>query len=168
MQIFPDALIVHRLDMSTSGLMLFARGKAMQRALSGLFANGAIDKTYAADVWGVPQPGKGKIDFPLLTDWPNRPRQKVDHAAGKPSVTFYETLGAGAEDARLKLTPLTGRSHQLRVHLAAIGHPILGDDLYAHPSALVARPRLALHAAGLGFSHPATGRRMEFASPCPF
>ena len=165
---FPDALTVHRLDMATSGLLLMARGKDMQRALSALFERGEVEKSYLADVWGAPPPASGTIDLPLITDWPNRPLQKVDYEIGKPSQTLYETLSIQNGNARLKLTPLTGRSHQLRVHLAAIGHPILGDEFYATGQALVARERLALHAARLAFTHPSTGIRMEFEAPCPF
>jgi tRNA pseudouridine32 synthase/23S rRNA pseudouridine746 synthase len=165
---FPDALTVHRLDMATSGLLLMARSKDMQRALSGLFERGEVEKVYLADVWGTPAPASGEIDLPLITDWPNRPLQKVDYEIGKPSRTQYETLSVQNGNARLKLTPLTGRSHQLRVHLAAIGHPILGDEFYAAGEALAARPRLALHATRLAFTHPSTGIRMEFEAPCPF
>lgn len=165
---FPGALTVHRLDMATSGLLLMARSKEMQRALSGLFERGEVEKSYLADVWGAPSPSRGEIDLPLITDWPNRPLQKVDHEIGKPSRTLYETLSVQTSHARLKLTPLTGRSHQLRVHLAAIGHPILGDEFYAKGDALEARPRLALHAARLSFAHPATGTQMDFEAVCPF
>jgi tRNA pseudouridine32 synthase/23S rRNA pseudouridine746 synthase len=166
--IYPDALTVHRLDMATSGLLLLARGKEMQRALSGLFERGEISKRYIADVWGAPSPVDGQISLPLITDWPNRPLQKVDHEIGKPSVTRFDTLRASGASARLILTPLTGRSHQLRVHLAEIGHPILGDEFYAHAQALAAAPRLALHAASLSFLHPATGEPLRLDSPCPF
>lgn len=165
---FPDALTVHRLDMATSGLLMMARSKEMQRALSGLFERGEVEKSYLADVCGTPAPASGEIDLPLITDWPRRPLQKVDPELGKPSRTLYETLSVTAGTARLKLTPLTGRSHQLRVHLAAIGHPILGDEFYASGEALAARPRLALHAARLALAHPATNERMEFEAPCPF
>lgn len=165
---FPDALTVHRLDMATSGLLLMARGKEMQRALSMLFERSEVEKAYLSDVWGVPSPASGEIDLPLITDWPNRPLQKIDHEIGKPSRTLYETLSVSETGARLKLTPVTGRSHQLRVHLAAIGHPILGDEFYAQGDALAARPRLALHAAQLAFAHPATGASMKFEAPCPF
>lgn len=165
---YSDALTVHRLDMATSGLLLFARGKEMQRALSGLFQRGEMAKGYIADVSGVPEAASGEINLPLIADWPRRPLQKVDWEIGKPSVTRYETLSSAGGITRLALTPLTGRSHQLRVHLAAIGHPILGDEFYAHPQAFAARPRLALHAAQLDFIHPATGDRLTLESPCPF
>ncbi|MFN7163596.1 MAG: pseudouridine synthase [Hyphomonas sp.] len=168
LEVFPDALTVHRLDMATSGLLLFARSKDMQRALSRLFASGEIAKRYVADVWGEPAPASGEIDLPLITDWPQRPLQKVDRETGKPSVTRYETSSAHGTFSRLALTPLTGRSHQLRVHLAQIGHPILGDEFYAHPEALAARVRLALHAVALRFEHPATRATVSLESPCPF
>ena len=164
----PGALTVHRLDMATSGLLLFARNKDMQRALSGLFERGEVEKRYIADVWGSPSPARGEIRLPLITDWPRRPLQKVDHDIGKPSQTGYETLSTSGDHARLSLTPRTGRSHQLRVHLAEIGHPILGDEFYAHPEALAARSRLALHASALAFTHPATGMVLNLQSPCPF
>ena len=166
--IYPDALTVHRLDMATSGLLLLARGKEMQRALSGLFERGEAQKRYIADVWGVPLPAAGEINLPLITDWPRRPLQKVDREIGKPSVTRYETLSASGSFARLALTPMTGRSHQLRVHLAETGHPILGDEFYAAGEALAARLRLALHAERLAFRHPGTGTDIVLICPCPF
>jgi tRNA pseudouridine32 synthase/23S rRNA pseudouridine746 synthase len=165
---FPDALTVHRLDMATSGLLLFARSKEAQRALSGQFARGEVSKRYIADVWGAPATASGEINLPLITDWPRRPLQKVDWEIGKPSITRYEIVSASSRFARLELTPLTGRSHQLRVHLAEIGHPILGDDFYAHAQALAARPRLALHAASLEFVHPSSGAKVKIESRCPF
>ncbi|WP_321490440.1 pseudouridine synthase [uncultured Hyphomonas sp.] len=165
---YPGALTVHRLDMSTSGLLILARSKEMQAALSGLFERGEIEKTYIADVWGVPDPAAGEIDLPLITDWPNRPRQKVDHETGKPSRTLYETVETGAHCSRVRLTPLTGRSHQLRVHLAEIGHPILGDELYAHEAARAAAPRLHLNASAIAFNHPGTGDHLSLSLPAPF
>ncbi len=165
---YPGALTVHRLDMATSGLLVLARSKAIQSALSRLFERGKVEKEYIADVWGLPDPAAGKIDLPLITDWPNRPRQKVDHDIGKPSQTLYETVEVRTGQTRLRLTPLTGRSHQLRVHLAEIGHPILGDDLYAHEAALIAAPRLCLHASAIAFDHPGTGDRLALSLPCPF
>jgi tRNA pseudouridine32 synthase / 23S rRNA pseudouridine746 synthase len=164
----PDALTVHRLDMGTSGLLLMARSKGMQRALSGLFERGEVQKEYIADVSGAPSPASGEIDLPLITDWPRRPRQKVDHDIGKPSRTRYKTISSVDGVSRIRLTPLTGRSHQLRVHLSSIGHPILGDNLYGDGAARAQRPRLALHASQLGFIHPATGVSMTFEARCPF
>jgi tRNA pseudouridine32 synthase/23S rRNA pseudouridine746 synthase len=166
--IYPDALTIHRLDMSTSGLLLFARSREVQRAIAAEFERGRVAKSYLADVWGTPTNESGLIDLPLINDWPNRPRQKVDHESGKPSQTRYEILDRREKTARLQLTPLTGRTHQLRVHLAALGHPILGDDLYAHEEALQMTPRLHLHATGLRFRHPATGSAVHYESPCPF
>ena len=165
---YPEALTVHRLDMSTSGLLVFARSKPAQRRLSIQFEKGVVAKSYIAEVWRSPVPCSGVIDLPLGQDWPNRPRQKVDHAKGKPSQTEYRTVGAHGLGARLALTPLTGRTHQLRLHLAAIGHPILGDDIYAHADALAAAPRLHLHAARLELMHPTSNQRLRFESACPF
>ena len=165
-----DALVVHRLDMSTSGLLLFARGKEMQRRLSHAFAQREVHKEYIAVVDGLVGTEHGEIDLPLLTDWPNRPKQKVDFADGKPALTRYTVLerDAARGTTRLRLEPVTGRSHQLRVHLLAIGHPIAGDALYAPPDALAKAPRLLLHAQSLALPHPVDGRPMRFHSPAPF
>ncbi len=169
---WPDALVVHRLDQATSGLMLLARGAAMQRALSIAFAQRRVHKRYLALVHGRLQaPGRadgwGEIDLPLIVDWPRRPRSKVDHAIGKPSLTRWRALGhdAGAAITRLELEPVTGRSHQLRVHLQAIGHPIVGDRLYGVDDGA---PRLMLHACALRLAHPADGRPLELSCPAPF
>lgn len=163
---FTDALVVHRLDMATSGLMLFARGAAVQRQLSMAFASGAMAKTYVAVVEGRLDGDRGEIDAPLAADWPRRPRQIVDPQRGKPSLTRWAVLARGTDTTRLKLVPATGRTHQLRVHLQWIGHPIRGDALYA-PLPLRAE-RLLLHASGLAFEHPQTGRRITFDSEPPF
>ena len=167
---FPDALAVHRLDMATSGLMLMARGKAMQGALGRLFELRRIDKAYEAVLEGCLVPDAGFVDLPLICDWPNRPRQMVSFAHGKPSLTEFRCLGreAGGERSRVRLVPHTGRSHQLRVHMQAIGHPILGDEFYATPGGLAAAPRLLLHACRLAFVHPATCQWLELESPAPF
>lgn len=224
---FPDALIVHRLDMATSGLILFARGAEMQRELSRLFALRLVSKRYVAVVAGRVVEETGEIDLPLICDWPNRPRQKVDHELGKPSLTKYRVLGysetvhasipdettshstrppnnvsqvAGYqherhndfpelsvhpdtsassaqgtpcvsksertfETTRVELEPVTGRSHQLRVHLASIGHPILGDALYGDPASA---PRLLLHACSLSLIHPRSGEPLSLTSEAPF
>ena len=169
-QRFPEALTVHRLDMATSGLLVFARGEAMQRALSVLFQDRQVDKRYVAVVKGLLVQDQGEVDLPLSADWPNRPRQKVCFERGKPSQTRYEVLARDVDqgETRVALTPITGRSHQLRVHMLSIGHPLLGDGLYAHPEALAAWPRLCLHASQLAFSHPATGQRLRFECPAPF
>ncbi|MFN3305400.1 MAG: RluA family pseudouridine synthase [Roseateles sp.] len=159
--LYPDALVVHRLDQATSGLLLFARGADAQRALSAAFAERRVDKVYVAVVAGHLQ-GEGLIDLPLAADWPNRPRQQVDHQHGKPSQTRWRVLGHEGPHTRVRLEPLTGRSHQLRVHLAALGHAILGDALYAAPELAAAAPRLLLHASELAVD----GQR--FTAPPPF
>lgn len=164
---FPDALIVHRLDMATSGLMVFARGIEMQRQLSHLFQARKVEKRYLAIVAGLLAPESGEIDLPLICDWPNRPRQMVDHAQGKPSLTRYRLLAHDVVSScsRVELEPVTGRSHQLRVHLASIGHPILGDPLYGDASRA---PRLLLHACRLAFTHPVTRAPLSFSHEAPF
>ncbi len=170
-QRFPNALVVHRLDMATSGLMLFARSVAVQATLGTLFAIRGVDKQYQALVHGHLAQDEGDIALPLGADWPQRPRQQVDLAHGKPAHTRWRLLareqGAdGVPVSRLALQPLTGRTHQLRVHLLAAGHAILGDTLYAPdgPSA----PRLMLHACALALPHPLTGQPCRFHSPVPF
>lgn len=167
---YPDARIVHRLDMATSGLLVMARGHEMERRLSIAFQQRQVDKCYLAVVAGRPQPERGEISLPLITDWPNRPRQKVDLETGKPSLTTYAVIEHDhtTHTSRVELYPQTGRSHQLRVHMMAIGHPILGDDLYAGPASRAAAPRLLLHATRLDLAHPGNGRQMTFASPAPF
>ncbi|NSL56800.1 RluA family pseudouridine synthase [Uliginosibacterium aquaticum] len=169
-KLFPEALIVHRLDMETSGLVLMARGPAMQRALSQLFEQRRINKRYLARVAGRLTPERGAVNLPLITDWPRRPRQMVDHGIGKPSLTHYSSLhfDAATQSSRVALEPLTGRSHQLRVHMLSLGHPILGDALYAPEAVRLAAPRLMLHAEWLGFPHPDSTEPVEFTAPCPF
>jgi tRNA pseudouridine32 synthase / 23S rRNA pseudouridine746 synthase len=166
-QRFADALIVHRLDMATSGLLLMARGADMQRRLSIAFATRAVAKRYVAVVHGLVQVDSGEIDLPLAADWPRRPRQKVDPVDGKPSLTRYRCLAhdAVARTTRLLLEPVTGRSHQLRVHLAAVGHAIVGDTLYGGETPA---PRLMLHASELSLSHPASGDNLRLTSAPPF
>ncbi|HEY2927384.1 pseudouridine synthase [Piscinibacter sp.] len=166
---FADALVVHRLDMATSGLLLMARGAAAQRRLGMAFAQREVDKRYVAVVAGRP-PASGEIDLPLSADWPNRPMQKVDREHGKPSLTRYRVLDydAASDTARVELEPLTGRSHQLRVHLCALGHPIVGDALYAPPAIRSGATRLLLHACGLRMPHPTTGEPLALASAAPF
>jgi tRNA pseudouridine32 synthase/23S rRNA pseudouridine746 synthase len=167
--LYPDALVVHRLDMATSGLWLMARGADAQRSLSRAFADRAVSKRYIAVAAGRLQAdGWQQIDLPLAADWPNRPRRIVDAVNGKPSLTRWRVLEAGADTTRLALEPVTGRSHQLRVHLQALGHPILGDALYAPPEVAEASPRLLLHASELVFTHPESGAPMAFSSPSPF
>jgi tRNA pseudouridine32 synthase / 23S rRNA pseudouridine746 synthase len=169
-QQWPDALVVHRLDMATSGLMLMARGALVQRLLSAAFAGREVAKRYVAMVQGVPAEDEGRIELPLGRDWPNRPLQKVDPDAGKPSLTRWTVMArdAAGQRTRLWLEPVTGRTHQLRVHLQAIGHPILGDALYAPPEVQAAAPRLLLHASQLRLTHPLTGIELAFDSPACF
>ncbi|HET8694324.1 MAG TPA: RluA family pseudouridine synthase [Aquabacterium sp.] len=169
-QRYPDALIVHRLDMDTSGLLLMARGKDMQRRLSELFLRREVHKRYVAVLQGVMQHDEGLVDLPLITDWPNRPRQKVDHELGKPSQTRYWVRARDQEvlTTRVELEPITGRSHQLRVHMQAIGYPIVGDPLYAAQSGAWSRTRLHLHAVSLRFLHPETGEVVEINRAPPF
>jgi tRNA pseudouridine32 synthase/23S rRNA pseudouridine746 synthase len=168
--VYADALIVHRLDMATSGLIVFGRGAAVQRTLSIAFAERRVAKTYVALVDGVMDEDAGEIDLPLIADWPNRPRQMVDAVRGKPSRTRWRVLSRDAERARtrVELEPITGRSHQLRVHLQAIGHPILGDPLYAPPAAAARAPRLLLHASRLQLAHPVGGHVLDLMSVAPF
>ncbi|MGC2458048.1 MAG: RluA family pseudouridine synthase [Gallionellaceae bacterium] len=191
---FPDALIVHRLDMATSGLLVFARGVEMQRNLSRMFRERKVQKRYVAVVAGKMEPasiqsapsvtlpqrergrslllppgegwdgGWGEINLPLVADWPNRPLQNVDYETGKPSLTRFRVLGYHDEITRLELEPVTGRTHQLRVHLAAIGHPIIGDALYGGRAA----ERLLLHARSLSFAHPLNRKPLSFVCEPPF
>ena len=177
-QRWPECLIVHRLDMATSGLVLMARSLEMQRALGKAFERRQVHKRYEAVVLGQPaatrhgpQPEAwAEIDLPLIVDWLRRPRSKVDHAIGKPSRTRWQALGPGPlpETTRVRLEPLTGRTHQLRVHLMELGHPIVGDPLYAPPETQALSPRLLLHACELGFEHPASGQHLHLCSPTPF
>lgn len=161
---YPDALTVHRLDQATSGLIVFGRGEVAQRALSVAFAERRVEKRYIAVVHGE-LPDTGEVDLPLITDWPNRPRQMVDHVVGKPSLTRYRVVARGERTSRVELEPVTGRSHQLRVHMLAIGHPIVGDTLYA---AQLGGERLLLHAERLIVPHPVTGEAMAFEVAAAF
>ncbi len=177
-----DALVVHRLDMATSGLLLFARGQAAQRAYSSAFERGEVSKRYVAVVQGRMAPpeawgpvrdwegrtGWGQIDLPLAADWPRRPLQKVDADQGRPSRTLWRILAQEGDATRVELAPLTGRSHQLRVHLLALGHPILGDALYGSPEVQARAPRLLLHAARLEVPHPSGVGRQAWQSEAPF
>lgn len=166
-RMFPRVLLVHRLDTDTSGVIVFARTSAAQVTLAGQFERRETGKDYVARVWGIVQPDAGTVDLPLTVDWPNRPRQHVNHATGRTAVTDWRVIARGEHETRVHLMPRTGRSHQLRVHMAEIGHPILGDPLYAHPAA-AAHPRLMLHAERLAFRHPGTGAPVAFTAPPPF
>ncbi len=162
---FPDALVVHRLDMATSGLIVFARGIEVQRRLSHMFREREVEKRYEAVVSGVMEQTTGEVNLPIIADWPNRPLRKIDTELGKPSLTRYRLLSQEDKASRLELEPFTGRTHQLRVHMAAIGHPILGDALYGEAASA---PRLLLHACSLSFLHPVSGRPLNFSSAPTF
>lgn len=195
-QQYPDALVVHRLDMATSGLMVFARGLEMQRRLSAMFHDRLVEKRYQAVVAGSVATETGEVNLPIAADWPNRPLRKINAVLGKPSLTRYRVMGyeksvrAGVskheepddssslflcpsilqgerdfELTRVELEPVTGRTHQLRVHMAAIGHPILGDALYGEAASA---PRLLLHACSLSFAHPLNGEPLNLVSEAPF
>lgn len=178
-RVLPEARIVHRLDMATSGLLLMALNKPTQGELGKQFEQRLVKKQYRARVAGSVNNASGSIDLPLRCDWPNRPKQMVCHEQGKPSLTHYERVSISTDSAtqsinesiqwsEVLLTPITGRSHQLRVHMQQLGHPILGDRLYGTPAITAATPRLMLHAEYLAFTHPSTGEPMEFFLPAQF
>ena len=165
--VFPHALLVHRLDRDTSGVIVFALSPHAQRHLGLQFERRKVVKTYVARVQGQMADNSGHINLPLRVDWPNRPRQMVCHREGKPAQTDWTVLKRADGETRVRLTPLTGRSHQLRVHMLAIGHPILGDPFYA-PSTVKDHTRLMLHAQELKIHHPDGGKRIRFRAPPPF
>lgn len=166
---FPQAESVHRLDMATSGVLVVALTKAAERELKRQFREREPEKSYVARIWGHPPKEEGLVDLPLICDWPNRPKQKVCFETGKSAQTEYQVLERAADNsARVQLKPITGRSHQLRVHMQALGHPILGDRFYAHETAQALAPRLQLHAESLTITHPAFGNRMTFRQPADF
>ncbi|TFL20194.1 RluA family pseudouridine synthase [Jannaschia formosa] len=166
-EIRPEVLLCHRLDRDTSGIMVFALTKEAQRRMGRLFETKRVRKRYVARVWGEVAEAKGTVDLPLIVDWPNRPLQHVNWERGKPSVTDWTRVAVEDGTTRMRLMPRTGRSHQLRVHMRELGHPILGDPFYAEG---LARdfPRMMLHAEGLKFEHPADGKVMRLEAPCPF
>ena len=165
---YPEARIVHRLDWETSGLIVLARDADSHRELSRQFHDRETEKAYIALCWGQPEADSGRIELPLRYDPPNKPRHIVDFEQGKHALTFWRVTARCGDWSRVELTPITGRSHQLRVHMLAIGHPLLGDRLYAHEQALAAFDRLCLHASLLCLTHPQTGGRLRFESPAPF
>lgn len=164
---YADAMIVHRLDLDTSGVMVLTRSKRAAQSLSRQFREREVGKEYVAVVWGRLDADSGTLDFPLAPDPVARPRHVVS-AEGREAITDFEVEFRGANSTRVRLKPRTGRSHQLRVHLSHIGHPILGCDLYAHDEALKASARLMLHAERLSFRHPSNGDIVEFHAPAPF
>ena len=166
-RVFPEVLLVHRLDCDTSGVMVFALTKAAQGHLGQQFEKRQTKKVYLARLWGLLEPKEGTVDLPLCVDWPNRPRQHVNHEQGKPAVTDWRVQRHDGKTTRVRLMPLTGRSHQLRVHMLSLGHPILGDPIYATGEALN-YPRMMLHAESLRLRHPETGKSLTYTAPVPF
>jgi len=168
--VFADALIVHRLDMSTSGILVMARGKESQRVLNRDFAERNVNKEYIAVVDGIVEPEYGTVVLPLIKDWPNRPRQRIDFLRGKWAETHFRVLSRDRSEntTRLKLIPVTGRSHQLRVHLKACGHAIIGDELYASEDVHLKSDRLLLHAQKIELAHPVSRQRMTFLCEATF
>ncbi|WP_027331217.1 RluA family pseudouridine synthase [Marinimicrobium agarilyticum] len=158
---YPNARIVHRLDQPTSGLVIIPLGYEPQKHLARQFEQRQVHKRYIAVVAGRPDPLEGEVDLPLICDWPNRPRQKVDYTEGKPALTRYRVVSHDEAGTRMALEPVTGRSHQLRVHMMALGHPILGDTLYGTSETISASERLLLHAASIEFTHPRTGSQVH-------
>ena len=165
--VFPDALLVHRLDRDTSGVMIFALTPHAQRHLGLQFENRQTRKTYVARVWGQMGAKDGTVDLPLIVDWPNRPRQMVDMVNGRTAQTDWRVVRVGVDETRVRLMPKTGRTHQLRVHMLSLGHPILGDPIYATGPAL-AFSRLMLHSETLQFRHPDGGQGVRVTAKCPF
>jgi tRNA pseudouridine32 synthase/23S rRNA pseudouridine746 synthase len=166
--VFPDARVVHRLDRDTSGLMLMARDADAQRQVSRQFEQRQVHKVYECIVWGVPTAAAGRIDLPIGRDPDHPPRYQIDHVHGRSSQTDWHMNEPLGDRARLVVEPITGRSHQIRLHLAASGHAILGDPLYANAAALAAATRLLLHARELQLTHPSDGRSISWQSACPF
>lgn len=167
---YPSAKIIHRLDMATSGIVIIALSAEAQSRMSKLFAQREIEKRYIAKVSGKLTLNSGSIEHPLICDWENRPKQKVDYENGKSALTHYQLLNYSEHEdvSRIELKPYTGRSHQLRVHMLAIGHPILGDVFYAPLNIVNKSPRLLLHAQEVDFKHPMTDQSLNISSPAPF
>ena len=168
MSVLPTATIVHRLDMATSGIIVMALNKAAHVDISRQFEKRQTQKSYLARIYGQLSETSGEVDLPLICDWPNRPKQKVDFEHGKKALTKYQLIAQESETALVELTPVTGRSHQLRVHMLSLGHPIIGDRLYAHDKALALSNRLQLHAKSLTLAHPVTKEILTFTAPCAF
>ena len=173
LKVLPTATVVHRLDMATSGIILMALNKPAHVSISRQFEKRLTKKCYIARVFGKVEKAAGSVEQPLICDWPNRPKQKVDFEQGKAALTHYKVLSYcenidNQTTTLVELTPVTGRSHQLRVHMLSLGHPILGDRLYAHEQALTVSNRLQLHARMLEISHPVSGQTLTFSKACPF
>lgn len=167
-RVWPEATVVHRLDMATSGLMIMALNKPSHRHISKQFETRLVKKTYYARIFGTPTQKQGCIDLPLICDWPNRPKQMVDHERGKAACTHWSVVSTDEQTSLVKLNPITGRSHQLRVHMLSMGHPIIGDRLYAHDDAKALSTRLCLHANKISFSHPTKQTELTFISEFDF
>ena len=155
---YPTASIVHRLDLDTSGIMIIPLNKPTHANISRQFQERKVQKSYLAVVYGLVEEDAGKVELPIRCDWDRRPLQMIDHERGKYALTHYQVLERNEDRTRLLLKPVTGRSHQLRIHMRELGHPILGCDMYAHEAALAMAPRLLLHATAIGFEHPTTGK----------
>ncbi|RLA57756.1 MAG: RNA pseudouridine synthase [Gammaproteobacteria bacterium] len=167
-QRYPTASIVHRLDLDTSGIMVIPLNKPTHAHISRQFQERKVEKSYHAVVYGVVEQNEGEVDLPIARDWANRPRQMICQERGKAALTRFAVLQRAADRTRLLLKPVTGRSHQLRIHMRELGHPILGCDMYAHKAALVMAERLMLHATSLGFEHPSTGEWLQGECPPDF
>ena len=167
-RVYPEARIVHRLEMYAYGIVVMVLGLDSQRHLNRQFEQRQTEKHYIARLEGTMQAEKGVVELPLICDWPNRPKQMVCFERGKKATTNYLVLAREHNTTRVKLTPITGRSHQLRVHMQWLGHPILGDKFYASADGVLAASRLQLHAEFLALSHPTSGKMMEFYAKCPF
>ncbi|HEY4199320.1 MAG TPA: pseudouridine synthase [Devosiaceae bacterium] len=165
---FPEARTIHRLDKDTSGVVVMGLNRVAHSNISMQFEKRQTEKFYEARVWGRMEADSGHIDLPLATDWERRPRQRVDFERGRPAQTDWEVLEREPHATRVKLMPVTGRTHQLRVHMLSLGHPILGDAFYSEGAAFAMADRLQLHAEMLAFAHPADGRKLQFVIPCPF
>jgi len=165
---FPSATVVHRLDRDTSGVIIMALHIESHRHISKQFETRQTDKTYEARLHGVVQQDRGTVNLPLIVDWPNRPRQKVDHVEGREAITHWEVLDREENATRVAFYPVTGRSHQLRVHALSLGHPILGDTIYGDGEVITGADRLQLHARTLELFHPETGEKLCFTAPIPF
>ena len=164
----PEALTIHRLDMATSGLMVFAKNKAAQRHLGLQFEKRQTQKTYIADIATESWAKSGRVNLPIWTDWPNRPKQMIDFENGRRAVTDWTLITSHNGQSRISLHPITGRSHQLRLHMACLGHPLIGDRLYAPDAIFERSTRLHLHAMTLRFREPTGGAWVEFTTECPF
>ena len=165
---YPTASIVHRLDLDTSGIMAIPLNRETHAHISRQFQERRVEKSYEAIVWGEVPRDRGEIELPIACDWANRPRQVICRARGKAALTRYEVMARLGDRTRVLLRPVTGRSHQLRIHMRELGHPILGCYMYAHEEAFKMAPRLMLHATTLAFEHPRTGEWIEGECPPDF